>query len=165
MQQYSFFFLYPPLTKCALSFLYFSVCWKSTPLPVTTHCKTWTTLALGSRDLGSNGVKAKSRRGVFPRLGWKVWLRLGSHGDTGKERRGGKGKEGKCISGLMLLGQSAGPCIKKRPPHSRWAHWQMYGRKHNAGDLSNRGQILWNGECKDCFKKIMCVFAREFAMQ
>lgn len=36
-----------------------------------------------------------------------------SQGHGGKGEEGGKGKEGKFISVLLLLGQSAGPCIKK----------------------------------------------------
>lgn len=34
--------------------------------------QTGTMLAQGSRDLGSKRAKAKSRRGVFPWLWWKV---------------------------------------------------------------------------------------------
>lgn len=112
-----------------------------------------TMLALGSRDLGCKGTEAKSRRGVFPRLGWKVRLRLGeSQGHRDREKREGRVRRGN----LFLFSCSwASPQahVSKRPPHSRWACRPNSGRMPNAGDLSNLRQIWWNGKCKDRFKK------------
>lgn len=111
-----------------------------------------TTLALGSRDLGRKGTKAKSRRGVFPRLGWKVRLRLGSHGDTGeRERREGRVRRGN----LFLFSCSwASPQahVSKRPPRLRWASRPIHDRMLNRRDLYNLWQIWLNGKFKDCFK-------------
>lgn len=93
------------LTGCLLNAVFFfqhseSVCFRAlqylceSPQLYCGHpLQPGTMSALGSRDLGHKAAKAKSRRGVFPRPGWKVRLKLGSHGDTGIGRGGRQGKE------------------------------------------------------------------------
>lgn len=125
-------FFFSPLSQSALFLVFLSI------LEVYTFTgdhplQTGTMLALGSRDLGSKGAKAKSRRGVFPWMGWKVWLRLGSHRDTGKARRGGYGREIYFCS--LAPGPVSRPMYQKRPPRLRRAHRPMHDRMHNAGDF------------------------------
>lgn len=147
-----FFLFFPPSLKiCALFLVFLSVLEVSDlnrwpPIANQDHA-----LALGSRDLGRKGTKAKSRRGVFPRLGWKVGL--GSHRDTGRGRRGRDGWGGEIYFCSLALGPVRRPMYQKdhrvrdepvgrfMAEFSTWETWVMLGRFGEMANVKNALQM------------------------